>query len=62
MTQSYLNDLFRQYDVDRDGSVDFEEFQQYVRQRESALQRAFRWGWPCRHAGPYLWLTEALHR
>ena len=42
MTQSYLNDLFKQYDVDRNGSVDFEEFQQYVRQRESALQRAFR--------------------
>ena len=41
-TQSYLNDLFRQYDVNKDGSVDFEEFQRYVKQREWALQRAFR--------------------
>lgn len=41
-TQSYLNDLFRQYDTDRDGSVDFEEFQRYVKQREWALRRAFR--------------------
>ena len=62
MTQSYLNDLFRQYDVDRDGSVNFEEFQQYVRQRESALQRAFRCGWSRGHAASFLWLTVALHR
>ena len=41
-TQSYLNDLFRQYDVDKDGSVDFSEFQQYVQHREHALKRAFR--------------------
>ena len=41
-TQSYLNDLFRQYDVNKDGSVDFEEFQQYVQQRERALGKAFR--------------------
>ena len=41
-TQSYLNDLFRQYDVDKDGSVDFSEFQQYVEHRERAFKRAFR--------------------
>ena len=41
-TQSYLNDLFRQYDVDKDGSVDFSEFQQYVEHRERAFRRAFR--------------------
>ena len=41
-TQNYLNDLFRQYDVNKDGSVDFAEFEHYVQQRERALRRAFR--------------------
>ena len=55
-TQSYLNDLFRQYDVDKDGSVDFSEFQQYVGHRERAFRKAFR----CALFLPYSSIIDAL--
>ena len=33
--------LLKQYDTDRDGSIDYWEFQHYVRRKERAVRRAF---------------------
>ncbi len=41
-TDSYLADIYRQYDANHDGLVDLAEFQQYIQRQEAAMQRAFR--------------------
>ena len=41
-TDSYLSDIYRQYDANHDGMVDLVEFQQYIQRQEAAMQRAFR--------------------
>jgi Ca2+-binding EF-hand superfamily protein len=42
-TNNYLTDLFKQYDIDKDGTVDYAEFRSYVLQKEASMQKAFRW-------------------
>lgn len=41
-TDHYINDIFRQYDIDGDGVVHEREFRSYVQRKEAAMRRAFR--------------------
>ncbi|KAK9805411.1 hypothetical protein WJX73_002357 [Symbiochloris irregularis] len=39
---AYLDQLLKQYDEDKDGTVDFWDFQHYVMRKERAIRRAFK--------------------
>ena len=41
-TESYIDTLLRQYDRDRDGCVNFEDFASYVQKNEARMWQAFR--------------------
>ncbi len=41
-SQHYVQDLLKQYDVNHDGSVDWEEYKQYVARKEKIVQRTFQ--------------------
>jgi len=38
---AYVDEIMRQYDANRDGSVDFGEFRRYVAAKEAAIRAAF---------------------
>jgi len=38
---AYMDEIMRQYDANRDGSVDFGEFRRYVAAKEAAIRAAF---------------------